>query len=114
MADIGTLIVLAFALWRLALRARRGSATPEAEAELSTWELRVSAWGHTALHMLLLVVPALGYLTACTAPSGVPTLFLWMIPIPALVGPNPGRFTIMRVAHRWAAVALIVLARATR
>ncbi len=55
-------------------------------------------------------MPALGYLTACTAPGGVPTLFLGVIPIPALVGPDPGWYAVLRVAHRVAAVGLVALA----
>ncbi|MDE2582344.1 MAG: cytochrome b/b6 domain-containing protein [Rhodospirillales bacterium] len=102
------LIVLAFALWRLAMRARRGR--PATDADLTGRERRAAAAGHAALYALLLIVPALGYLTASTAPAGVPTLFLGVIPIPGIVGPNPAWYAVLRVVHRWAAVALVALA----
>jgi cytochrome b561 len=102
------LIVLGCVLWRLALRARRGR--PAAEPGLAAWERGAARFGQGALYALLLAVPVLGYLTACTAPGGVPTLFLAVIPIPAVVGPDPGWYAALRVTHRWAAIALVGLA----
>jgi cytochrome b561 len=102
------LIVLALALWRLGLRARRGRPAPE--AGVSAREARAAALGQGVLYALLLVVPVLGYLTACTAPAGVPTLFLGVIPVPALLGPDPRWYPVLRGVHRGAAVLLVVLA----
>ena len=60
----------------------------------------------------LLVVPALGYLTAATAPAQVPTLFLGVIPVPHLVGTDPAWFAVLRQMHRALAILLVALATA--
>ncbi len=73
-------------------------------------ERRAAALGQAALYTMLLVVPVLGYLTACAAPGGIPTLFLAVIPIPSVVGPDPAWYAVLRPVHRWTAVALVVLA----
>ena len=93
---------------RLLLRAawRR----PETDAGLPRWQLRAAGGVHALLYGLLLAVPVLGYLTAATAPIAVPTLFLGLIKVPHLVGPDPDWFAILRPAHRIAAIGLILLA----
>ncbi len=102
------LTVAALLIWRLALRARRPRPAPE--AALTAAERRAAAAGQAVLYALLAAVPVLGYLTACTAPSGIPTLFLLVLPVPAVIGPDPSWYAVLRVVHRWAAVTLIVLA----
>lgn len=59
---------------------------------------------------LLLIVPILGYLTAATSVTGVPTLFLGFISIPHIVPPNALWCAILTAIHRALAVALILLA----
>lgn len=100
--------VFALVLWRLALRRRYGRPTPE--DELGTGERRAAAAGQAVLYALLVIVPVLGYLTACAAPSGFPTLFLGFIPIPALIGPDAHLFALLVPVHRWSAIVLVVLA----
>jgi len=102
------LTVLALVLWRLALRARRGR--PAWEAGLSRRQARAAAVGQAALYALAVVVPVLGYFVAATAPAQVPTLFLLVIPVPHLVGPDPAAFAALRAAHRAAAILLVALA----
>jgi cytochrome b561 len=102
------LTVLALLAWRWALRARRGRPAPE--AAMPRRERLAAALGQGALYALLLVVPVLGYLTACVAPGGIPTLFLAVIPIPSVTGPDPAWYAVLFQVHRWAAVALVVLA----
>ena len=65
---------------------------------------------HALLYAFLLVTPLLGYLTAATAPIGIPTLFLGVIPIPHIVGPDPVWFSVVRQVHRSMAILLVVLA----
>lgn len=100
------LIVLGAVLWRLGLRLRLGRPA----AELPAWEARMAGFGQAVLYALLLAVPVLGYLAACTAPAGIPTLFLWVIPVPALLGPDPALYPLLRAIHRAAAIALVALA----
>jgi cytochrome b561 len=83
---------------------------PAWDAALPPWQHRAAAWMHAALYGLLLVVPALGYLTAATAPAQVPTLFLGVIPVPHLVGTDPAWFAVLRQVHRALAILLVALA----
>ncbi|MGC8475490.1 MAG: cytochrome b [Acetobacteraceae bacterium] len=102
------LTVLALVIWRLALRGRLGRPPPA--AGLAGWEARAAAVGQLVLYALLVAVPVLGYLTACTAPAGVPTLFLLVIPIPGVIGPDPRLYAVLRVVHGAAAFTLVGLA----
>jgi cytochrome b561 len=97
-------IVLARLGWRLA-RFR-----PVWRQDLARWQRRAAAAMHATLYVLLVVTPVLGYLTAATAPAQVPTLFLLVIPVPHIVGPDPDWFAVLRQAHRAAAILLVTLA----
>ena len=102
------LIVLALVCLRLFLRMvwRR----PEQDEDLPRWQLGAASSVHAVLYVLLLAVPVLGYLTAATAPIGVPTLFLGLLKVPHLVGPDREWFAMIRPLHRGAAIALVLLA----
>ena len=102
------LIVLLLVFVRLVLRARWRR--PVQDEDLPGWQLRAAGSVHAVLYALLLAVPVLGYLTAATAPIGVPTLFLGLIRVPHLVGPDREWFAIIRPWHRGVAVALVLLA----
>ena len=102
------LTVLALAMWRLAVRARRGR--PGWEPGLPAWQARLAGVTHGALYGLTLAVPVLGYFVAATAPAQVPTLFLLVIPVPHVVGPSEGAFAVLRGLHRAAAILLVALA----
>ncbi|MGH7156253.1 MAG: cytochrome b/b6 domain-containing protein, partial [Acetobacteraceae bacterium] len=62
------------------------------------------------LYGLLVCTPVLGYLTAATAPVQVPTLFMLVVNVPHVVGPNPWWFSVLRPIHRTFAITLMVLA----
>jgi cytochrome b561 len=104
------LIVLVLVLVRLALRTLRGR--PAWDADLPRWQLRAAASVHVLLYLLLAAVPVLGYLTAASAPAGVPTLFLGVIPVPNIIGTDAAWFAVLRPLHRAAAVTLVLLAAA--
>ncbi|MDE2007894.1 MAG: cytochrome b/b6 domain-containing protein, partial [Rhodospirillales bacterium] len=89
------LLVAVFAAWRLGLRARRGRPA----TNLPAGEARRAALGQAALYLLMLAVPVLGYLTACAAPGGIPTFFLLVVPVPALLAPDPALYAWLRPAH---------------
>ncbi|HUC16799.1 MAG TPA: cytochrome b/b6 domain-containing protein [Acetobacteraceae bacterium] len=105
-----TLGILAFlvVLARLLLRTFRGR--PAEDASLPPWQIALASWAHRALYGLMIATPVLGYLTASLAPLRIPTLFLGVIPLPALTGPNQAWFGIVFTLHRALAIALIVLA----
>jgi cytochrome b561 len=63
-----------------------------------------------ALYLLLLTVPLLGYLAAATSPNPVPTLFLLLLRVPHVIGPDQAIFDVIRPLHKWFAVGLIALA----
>jgi cytochrome b561 len=105
-----TLGILAFALAviRLLVRARR--ARPSWDEGIPDWQRQAASAVHALLYAGLLATPMLGYFTAATAPIGIPTLFLGVIPIPHIVSPNPVWFSIVRQIHRSMAILLVVLA----
>ena len=102
------LLVFAMAAGRLLLRATRPR--PVSDAGLPPWHIRAAAIGHAALYVLLVAVPLLGYLTAASAPAGVPTLFLGVIPVPHVLAPDAAWFAALRPLHQALAIALVVLA----
>jgi len=102
------LTVLALVLWRLLLRARRPR--PAWDVDWPRWQVRAAETGHAALYVFALAVPVLGYFVAATAPAQVPTLFLFVIPVPHLLGADESAFKALREAHRAAAILLVLLA----
>jgi len=102
------LFALAMLLGRLVLRLRRGR--PPWDAVLPPWQRRAAATMHMLLYVLLATVPALGYLTAASAPVNVPTLLLGVVPVPHVIGPDAAWFAAVRPLHRTAALALATLA----
>ena len=95
---------------QVALHFRRGR--PAWERALAPWQRRAAQGVHAVLFGLLLGVPVLGYLTAASAPIAIPTLFLGVIPVPHVIGPDPDLFAVLREVHRVAALALAALASA--
>jgi cytochrome b561 len=102
------LLVLLLTLARLTVRLRRGR--PVWDPAFPAWQRQAAAGMHLGLYALLLVVPALGYLTAATAPAQVPTLFLGIIPVPHLIGTDAAWFAVLRQVHRGLAILLVALA----
>jgi len=100
--------VFLLACTQIILHRRRGR--PAWDADLPHWQRRAAASVHAALFALLIITPVLGYLTAATAPIGVPTLFLGVIPVPHIVGTSKFWFGILRRVHLYLAVALVALA----
>src|SRR5574337_1771392 len=78
------LTVLALVIARIGVRLARGR--PAWDADLPAWQERAASAMHVLLYALLLLTPVLGYLTACTAPANVPTLFLGVIRVPHILG----------------------------
>jgi cytochrome b561 len=105
--SLGLLVTLAVAA-RLALRWRHGR--PAWDAGLGLGAIRAAQAGQALLYVLLLVVPALGYLAASSAPLRVPTLLLGLVPVPHLLAPDPELFALARQLHRGVAILLVVLA----
>jgi len=101
------LLVFSVVLVRLALRALRPA--PEL-AGLPPGARRVARLGQGALYGLLLLVPALGWLSAQAAAGPVPTTLFLVIPMPHLLDPNPALYAWLRPVHQASAYLLILLA----
>ena len=102
------LLVPPLVLWRLVLRASR--ARPPEDAAIAAWQRRAAGIGHGALYALMLVVPVLGYLAACTAPGQIETTLFLFIPVPHLVPPDEATFAVVRRMHQALAWTLVILA----
>lgn len=102
------LTVMLLASAQLALHWRRGRPPPD--PALPRWQRRAAAATHLALFALLLAVPLLGYLSAAAAPIRIPTLFLGVVPVPHVIGPDAALFAVLRRAHLALALLLVVLA----
>ena len=102
------LMVLGLMAWRVGLRLWRGR--PADEAALPEWQKRAAAVGHFLLYALLILVPVLGYLSACSAPVEVPTtLFLYVL-VPHVIGQNEALYNVLRPVHEVAAWSLVLMA----
>lgn len=102
------LAVLVLSLVQLALHVWRGRPPPE--PGLAGWQHRAALAAHAALFALLLLVPLTGYLTAAAAPAGIPTLFLFVVPVPHLIGPDEALYGTIRRVHAVLCAALVLLA----
>lgn len=104
------LTVLLLVLLQIGLHWRRGR--PPQPPAMPPWQRRAAAAAHGLLFLLLLAVPGLGYLVAATAPIGIPTLYLGVIPVPHLVATDAAWFALLRPVHQLLAWLLVGLAAA--
>ena len=105
-----TLGILVLVLVAIRAGMRMTRRRPDWDTDLPDWQRRSAASVHLTLYLLLLLVPLLGYLTAATAPSRIPTLFLGIVPIPHVLSPDQIMFDMLRFWHRWAAILVVALA----
>ena len=102
------LTVFGLAAIRLVVLLRLGR--PGWDAALPPWQRHAAKTMHVLLYGLLFVVPVLGYLTAATSVTEVPTLFLGVIPIPHIAAADAALSAVVTPVHRALAVALVLLA----
>jgi cytochrome b561 len=102
------LVVLVITLARLGLRWR--CVRPPWPEDITAWSRHAAAFGHVLLYALLLIVPALGFLTAASAPIGVPTLLFGVIPLAHPLAPDLAVFAVLQPVHRTLALLLVGLA----
>ena len=102
------LVVLGLMAWRVALRLTRGR--PADEASLPEWQKRAASAGHLLLYALLIVVPVLGYLSACASPVEVPTTLFLQVLVPHVIGQNEALYNLIRPVHEVLAWSLVLLA----
>lgn len=104
--SLGVLILILMVL-RLINRLAVGA--PIADPGIEPWQKTVSSVVHTSLYVLLLAMPAVGYVA--NSAYGAPTPFFGLFNLPALVEKNDPLATQLFTVHRWVGwlVILIVL-----
>lgn len=78
-------------LWRSANR------PPPPLAGIPSWQHKVADGVHYLLYFLMFAAPISGYLYGSAA--GVPVVYLKLIPLPALIGPDPELKAILKTVH---------------
>lgn len=78
-------------LWRLTHTA------PPYPAGMSDWQTKAANAMHVLLYILIFAVPVSGYFYSLAA--GVPVVYLQLIPLPVLIGPNPELKPILKLVH---------------
>lgn len=88
-------------LWRL------GHKAPAYPASMADWQ-RTAAHGlHGLLYVLMFAIPVSGYFYSLAA--GVPVVYLGLIPMPALIEPNPELKALLKSVHYWLNMTLLAL-----
>lgn len=86
-------------LWRLF------HAAPALPANVPMWQQKAAQVLHTALYVLIFVVPLSGYLYSLAA--GVPVVYLGLFPLPAILESNQALKPMLRGMHFWLNASLI-------
>src|SRR5262245_22044833 len=102
--SFGVLILILMVL-RLINRLAAGALA--AEAEIEPWQKRVSSIVHTSLYVLLLAMPAVGYIA--NSAYGATTPFFGLFELPRIIGRNEELATQLFTLHRWAGWLVIIL-----
>jgi len=102
------MLILLLVLVRLATRWRAGAALPPLPNGLAPGEARAAKIGHTALYVLMIVVPCMGYAmsSSFTQSDGV---FFFGVNLPELLPKNDARFEVFQALHRYLAYTLLGL-----
>jgi cytochrome b561 len=90
-------------LWRATHRA------PPLPAGMSAWQRAAAHLVHVLLYLLMIVIPITGYLFSLA--SNVPVVYLGIVPLPRLIGPDPTLKAIFKTAHlvlNWGLAALVL------
>jgi len=103
--SLGVLILILMAV-RLINRLVVGA--PMADPGIEPWQKAVSSIVHTALYVLLLAMPIVGYFA--NSVYGASTPFFGLFTLPKLVGDNQELATKLFTLHRWTGFFVILLA----
>ena len=103
--SLGVLILILMVL-RLINRLIVGA--PIADPNIEPWQKTVSSVVHTALYVLLLAMPVVGYIA--NSAYGASTPFFGLFTLPKIVGDNEALATQLFTLHRWVGYLVILLA----
>lgn len=86
-------------LWRLTHR------PPAYPASMPAWQQRAAHALHGTLYFLMVAIPVSGYLYSLA--SGVPVVYLGIVPLPNLIGPDPELKPVLKAVHYWLNMTLL-------
>ena len=87
--------VFALALVRVIWRATHP--TPPMPDGMPRWQHHVANLTHFLLYLLMLVIPASGYLYSSAA--GIQVVYLGVLPLPTIIGPDKALKATLRIVH---------------
>lgn len=87
--------VLGLACLRLLWRKTQG--VPPYPDSMQAWQQNAAHALHILLYILIFAVPLSGYFYSLA--SGVPVVYLGIIPLPVLIAPNPELKTLLKLVH---------------
>jgi cytochrome b561 len=99
--------VTIFALATLRLLWRLWHPAPALPATVPHWQRTVATVTHYLLYALMFAVPLSGYFYSLA--SGVPVVYLQLIPLPQLIEPNPVLKPLLKELHYLLNIALATL-----
>ncbi|HDR9471386.1 MULTISPECIES: cytochrome b [Burkholderia] len=100
--------VFALAIVRVLWRATH--VPPALPAGMRAWQRTAAHVGHLLLYVLMLVIPATGYLYSSA--SNIPVVYLGIVPLPRLIDPDPAlkeTFKTLHVSLNYILLALVSL-----
>jgi cytochrome b561 len=89
--------VTAFALVLLRIVWRWTHSAPPLPGHMSGWQRLAAQAVHVLLYLLMIAVPVTGYLYSSAA--NVPVVYLGIVPLPRIIGPDPMLKLILKTAH---------------
>ena len=88
-------------LWRL------GHKAPAYPSAMPGWQQSAAHSLHGLLYLLMFAIPVSGYFYSLAA--GVPVVYLGVLPLPALIDPNPEWKVILKQVHYWLNMTLLAM-----
>jgi len=102
--------VTVFALAVLRILWRATHAAPPLPRSMSAWQRMAAQVAHLLLYVLMIVIPASGYLYSSA--SNIPVVYLGLVRLPMLISPDPHLKVILKTVHitlNYALLTLVVL-----
>lgn len=97
--------VFAFAIIRVLWRATHKA--PVMPRRIPAWQKGLAHLVHFLLYVLMLIIPASGYLYSSAA--GIQVVYLGLLPLPTIIGPDVALKGTLRLVHIYLNYTLLVL-----
>ncbi|OAJ51687.1 cytochrome b [Paraburkholderia ginsengiterrae] len=99
--------VTVFALAVLRILWRATHAGPQMPRRMALWQRAAAHLVHLLLYVLMIAIPASGYLYSSAA--NIPVVYLGLIPLPRLIAPDPHLKELLKAVHIALNYTLLVL-----